>query len=311
MTRSQLEYILAVDKTRSFSKAADTCFVTQSTLSAMVAKFEKQINIVIFDRKTKPINVTSEGQLILKHLKNIKREFEVLDETVSQIKGIQTGMLRIAAIPTIAPYLFPKTLNIVSEKYPDVHFLIHEMTTQKIVEGLLHGDLDVGIVALPLEEKALVETPLYEEVFMLYDRRSEAEHSNEKVDVDDIDLKKLLLMEEGHCFRNQVMKICNLMQIENLQRGVTYYSGSIESLKKMVDLNKGVTLLPYLSTLDLCPITKTCLREFMPPVPARQIGLVHHKNFVKKDLLNGLARIIVEEISKELNDAPLNVIKPF
>ena len=311
MTRSQLEYILALDKTRSFSKAADSCFVTQSTLSAMVAKFEKQINITIFDRKTKPINITTEGELVLKHLKNIKREFEVLDETVSQIKGIQTGVIRIAAIPTIAPYLFPNVLKILAKKYPEVHFLIHEITTQKIVEEILSGNIDVGVVALPLEEKELVEIPLYEEVFMLYDRREEAKQTDEKVDVDSIDLKKLLLMEEGHCFRNQVIKICNLRQIESLQRSITYYSGSIESLKKMVELNKGVTLLPYLSTLGLCPETKSCLREFVSPAPARQIGLIRHKNFVKKELLNGLKEVIINEISKEISKSPVDVIKPF
>lgn len=312
MTRSQLEYILAVDRTRSFSKAAAACFVTQSTLSAMVGKFEKRHKITIFNRKSKPISLTQEGERLLKQLKNINREFEILDEVIHQIKGIETGNLSIAAIPTIAPYLFPKVLNDIAKKYPKVNFKIHEITTQQIIEDINSGKIDVGIVAVPLDIKGIVEIPLYTEPFLLYDKRDPEENSKNRVNVKNIDFSKLLLLEEGHCFRNQVEKICNLNQIKKVRNSITYYSGSIESLKKMVELNKGLTLLPFFSTLDLTQKNADCLRTFESPAPARRIGLIYHKNLVKTELLKGIEKIILKNItSQSEKDTPVRVVKPF
>jgi len=312
MTKSQLEYILAVDRERNFSNAAKACFVSQSTLSSMVSKFETQNKVVIFNRKEKPIGITKEGERILKHLKNIYREIKILDEVVNQIKGVETGNLSIAAIPTIAPYLFPKILNDVAAKFPQVKFNIHEVTTQNIIENISSGKIDIGIVAIPLEVKDLVEIPLYTESFLLYDKRElEQQTHKKKANLKDIDFSKLLLLEEGHCFRNQVEKICNLKEVEQFDNSMNYYSASIESLKKMVELNKGMTLLPFFSTLDLCN-NEPCLIPFESPVPARRIGLVYHKNFVKSKLAEGIKEIILKKIEKEIIvNSQINIIKPF
>ena len=278
----------------------------------MVAKFEKQNNVIIFDRKSKPINVTREGEQILNHLKNINRDFKILDEAIKQIKGFETGSLSIAAIPTVAPYLFPKVLNTIAKKYPKVNFNIHEMTTNKTIEDLISGKIDVAIVAIPLDLKDFVEVPLYTESFLLYDKRGLQEDFKNQVNVKDIDFSKLLLLEEGHCFRNQVEKICNLKQVEKIQNSITYYSGSIESLKKMVDINKGLTLLPYMSTLDLTKKNAACLRSFESPTPARRIGLIHHKNFVKRKLVKGIEKIILKNLADQIkNDTSVEVINPF
>ena len=151
MRRSQVDYILAVAQHQSFSRAAEACFVTQSTLSALVAKVEQDIEITIFDRKTKPVSVTPAGELVLRHLQRIRREFQLLDEAVAAIKGHEVGAIRIACIPTVAPYLFPLMLNQLSVSYPGIHFTIHEMTTEQVVESIILGEIDLGIVSTPLD----------------------------------------------------------------------------------------------------------------------------------------------------------------
>ncbi|RME98872.1 MAG: LysR family transcriptional regulator, partial [Bacteroidetes bacterium] len=200
MRRNQLEYILAVAQYQSFSKAAQVCFVTQSTLSALVAKYEQEIDITLFDRKTKPITVTPQGEKVLRHLRSIKREFQLLDEAVNQIKGYEAGNLRIACIPTVAPYLFPLILNRLSAAYPKVNFTIHEITTERVIEDLLAGNIDIGIVSTPLDRQELTEFPLYYEDFLLYDCGLRTKPRTYRIS--DIDLDRLWLLEEGHCLRN-------------------------------------------------------------------------------------------------------------
>lgn len=313
MTKSQIEYILAVERCRSFSKAADSCFVTQSTLSTIIAKFEQQTDIKLFDRKTKPISITTEGAVLIRHLKSIAREFDYLEEAIQQIKGVQSGQLTIAAIPTVAPYLFPLIIKSIAERYPKVNFTILEMTTQRIIEALQEGSIDIGIVSTPLEIKHILETPIYSEAFVLYDKRPPAQRTAAaKIDVSEIDYNKLWLLEEGHCFRNQVKKICNLRQKKTIKSNITYQSGTIESLKKFVATNQGLTLLPYSSTLDLSDTEAACVRQFNAPVPAREIGLVTHSNFVKKKLLRGLVELIHEKIGDLFKlEVSSNIIKPY
>lgn len=314
MNKSQIDYILAVAKLRNFGKAAQSCYVTQSTLSAMVAKVEGQIGITIFDRKTKPIGITPAGEVLIAQLKNIQREYAHLDVKVEELKGIHAGEVSIAGIPTVAPYLFPRILNDISVKYPAVSFTFQELTTHRIIDAILQGELDIGIVSTPLEEKGLMEYSLFEEPFVLYDKRkpNSGEEGN-KVKIMELDFSKLWLLEEGHCFRNQVEKICNLRQQKAVKSNITYLSGSIASLKRIVSINKGLTLLPYLCSIDLPIHEQQAIQYFISPVPARKIGIVVHKNFVKKKILKGLQLMIKDKISPllELQTNELNIIKPF
>jgi len=292
MTRSQIEYILAVEQYQSFSKASEHCHITQSTLSAMIAKFERQININIFNRKTKPITVTSEGKKVLKQLKNISREMLTFDEMVNNMKGVQTGQLSIACIPTVAPYILPYILNILEKNYPKVNFTIREITTREITDHILSGQIDLGIVSTPLHHAEIKEKPLYNEAFVLYDKRDQKLSNQSQIDINDIDYNRLLLLEEGHCFRNQVMKICNLRQKKTVKSNITYTSGTIESLKNVVSVNKGITLLPLLSIELLSDEERKHIHYFNDPAPAREIGLIYHKNFIKTKLAHQIAALI-------------------
>lgn len=310
MTRSQIEYILAVEQYKSFSKAAEACFVTQSTLSALVAKFEQQVEVVLFDRKTKPITITPNGEKIIRHLKSISREFQLLDEGVSHIKGDEAGNLSIACIPTVAPYLFPLILNRLSVAYPNINFNIQEITTETLIEEILTGNIDIGIVSTPLEHKDLLEYPLYCEDFMLYDCGGKAQDKDYQVS--DIDLDRLWLLEEGHCLRNQVGQICELRQQKKINGNITYSCGTIFTLIEMVKLNKGVTLLPRLAMMDNPQVNDACVRSLSAPAPTREIGLITHKNFMKKRILQNLidqikaavASLLPEEVGRGARIAP-------
>ena len=310
MTRTQIEYILTLAKLKNFGQAADACFITQSTLSAMVAKFENQIDIAIFDRKTRPISITKEGEKILEGIKNIQREFQLLDQKVNRIKGHEVGTLNIACIPTVAPYLYPVILDQISASYPKVNFSIHELTTENTVNQILAGNIDIGIVSTPLNNNELIEHHLYYEDFLIYDYNKNSSKTNYKVS--EIDLDRLWLMEEGHCMRNQVGKICELRQQKKMNGNLTYSCGSIFTLLEMVKRNKGITLLPRLAIANNKHINKNHIYPISDPVPTREIGLITHKNFIKKKMLDYLISEIQSAVKKHLIKIKKStIVKPF
>lgn len=311
MTKSQIEYILAVAKWRNFGKAADACFISQSTLSAMVAKFEAQIGVEIFNRKTRPISVTQQGESVIKSLQTVFREYQILDEKLNELKGYDVGELSIACIPTVAPYLYPLILNKISNNFKKVNFTIHELTTENIVAEIMVGNIDVGIVSTPLENKELIENHLYDEDFLVYDYGNKLK--SKKYAVTDIDIERLWLLEEGHCLRNQVGKICELRQQKKMNGNIIYSCGSIFTLIEMVKMNKGVTLLPRLALANNTQIDERYIHKLTKPTPSRKIGLISHKNFVKKRLVNQLIHMIVSEVKNHLpkNLARTKSFKPF
>jgi len=311
MTRSQIEYILAVGNLKSFGKAAAACFVTQSTLSTMVAKFEKQIGIKLFNRKNKPISITPQGENIIKSLQSIQREFQLLDENINELKGIEHGKVSLACIPTVSPFLYPLILNKVSEEFEQVNFSIHEFTTEKIIQEIISGNLDIGIVSTPLENKNLIEHPLYHEDFLLYDCGKNSSKNIQQGT--QIDFERLWLLEEGHCLRNQISEICELRAQKKISSNLTYNCGTLYTLVEMVKINKGVTLLPRLSLVKNKYIKKENVYPLSDPVPAREIGLIVHKNFVKKRILKYLIESIKKVTAPYLKNIPLDkkIVKPF
>ncbi len=310
MNRNQLEYILTLAKLRNFGQAADACFITQSTLSAMIAKFEQQIDITIFNRKTRPISITEEGEQVLDALKNILREFQLLDQKVNRIKGQEIGTLNIACIPTVAPYIYPAILDKISIDYPKVNFSIHELTTEVTVDQILAGNIDIGIVSTPLNNKELNEHHLYFEDFLIYDYNKKTNKTKYKVS--EIELDRLWLMEEGHCMRNQVGKICELRKQKKMNGNLTYSCGSIFTLLEMVKRNKGITLLPRLAISNNKHINKNHIYPISEPVPTREIGLITHKNFIKKKMLDYLIKEIQSAVESHLIQIKKStVVKPF
>jgi len=311
MTRSKIDYIIAVAQLGSFSKAAEYCFISQSTLSAMISKFEQQCELVIFNRKTKPISLTTDGVKVLEHLKNIRREYLLLDQSIKDLKGHSVRELSMACIPTVAPYLYPQILGKLSSLISHVEISIYELTTERIIEEILSGQIDIGIVSTPLSNKELDEYPLYREDFLVYDFQEGSK--NGKYQISDIDMDRLWLLEEGHCLRNQIIKICELRKQQKVSNNITYNCGSIYSLVEMVKLYKGVTLIPRLAYIYSNNIAEKNIHNLLDPVPTREIGIITHAHFVKNQLLHKVIDTITQAVHPHL---PIygddqTIIKPF
>jgi LysR family hydrogen peroxide-inducible transcriptional activator len=300
MNIQQIKYAIAVAEVQSFGKAAEKCFITQSTLSTMIARLESELGLKLFDRKKKPIVPTKEGKAILKQFLIINKELDTLDEVVGDLKGVSSGPLHVGVIPTVAPYLLPLFLNDFVHQHPNVKFFISEMTTENIIKGLENRTLDIGILSTPLHHNALIEKPLYKEPFLLFDKSKE--RSEKSIHVHEIDCNRLWLLNEGHCLRTQVETICKLHNQRDNNLNLEYKSGTIDTLMKFVRNNQATTLLPYLATLDLPSADLNYLHPLAAPQPAREISLVVHQYFVKKRILNAIQESIQDVIRPLLQE---------
>ncbi len=295
MNIQQFNYILAVAEFKHFELAAEKCNITQSTLSTMISKFEEEIGIEIFDRKKKPVQVTKEGSTIIEQLKIITADIDQLKELTKEVKGEIKGNLTLSVIPTIAPFLLPLFLQDFAAKFPNLNIVVREETTSEIVRKIKSRELDIGILSIPIEDKDIIEVKLYDEPFVFFDA-SDAESSS--VSIQKINTNNLCLMEEGHCMRTQVLKLCDLIRTSiDTKLNFEYKAGSIDSLLRFVKANRATTLLPYLSIVDFSENEKKHVSYFSEPVPYRSIGLVVHRHFVKKRLLETLQKNITEKIS--------------
>jgi len=295
MNIQQFNYILAVAEFKHFELAAEKCNITQSTLSTMISKFEEEIGIEIFDRKKKPVQVTKEGSTIIEQLKVITTDIDQLKELTKEVKGEIMGNLTLSVIPTIAPFLLPLFLQDFAAKFPNLNIIVREETTSEIVRKIKSRELDIGILSIPIEDKDIVEVKLYDEPFVFFDA-SDAESSS--VSIQKINTNNLYLMEEGHCMRTQVLKLCDLNKTSlDTKLNFEYKAGSIDSLLRFVKANRATTLLPYLSIADFSESEKKHVSYFSEPVPYRSIGLVVHRHFVKKRLLETLQKNITEKIN--------------
>ncbi len=309
---SQIKYVLALEKTGSFSKAADICFVTQSTLSTMVKKLENQMDLTLFNRKSKPIQLTDEGAALIEQLKSIYQEYEGLTELIQETKEEFYGTLNIGIIPTIAPFLLPLFLDNILKSYPKVNFSIHEITTNEIAKRIKLRELDIGILSLPLNDKEFIQKTLFTEDFLVYDASSSYSKNKKKYKINDIDVSRLWLLEESHCMTNQIEKICHLRKKRKTSNNLVYNSGSILSLLELVNMNKGITLLPRLASLRKNLIEEKFIYHMEHPIPAREIGIITHQNFSKKRLLDILEKEIKTAVKPYLSKSKkVKVIKPF
>ena len=301
MTLVQLEYIVALDTYRSFGVAAEKCFVTQPTMSMQVQKLEDELGVKLFDRSKQPITPTEIGIEILEQSRNILKESYKLKELISNQKSIVSGELRIGIIPTMAPYLMPKVISAFMVKYPDVQLVIWEYMTDQIIHELKNGLLDCGILSTPLEDKSLQESPLFYESFVAYLSKSSQLINKKNLHASDINLDELWLLNEGHCMRNQILNICKRKKSDDL-KPFEYNTDSVETLKRMVEMNNGITLLPELSISDFSVKQLDRVRYFKSPEPTREISIVTHRNYLKRKLILALEKEILDAIPKRMRN---------
>lgn len=300
MTLQQLEYALAIGRTGSFVLAAEQCFVTQPTLSMQVKKLEEEAGITIFDRSRQPVTVTDAGRIFLDQARVVVREKNRLMEVLSSAKGEVAGEFRLGIIPTLAPYLVPLFITKFVEKYPGVHLQVEEMTTGIITEQLKKENLDAGILATPLDEPQLHESFLFNEPYVAYLSKKHSLWNRKQLKPDDIDANDLWLLSDGHCMKNQVLQLCNRRKEQPDGMSFEFRSGSIETLRRMVETGKGMTILPWLAVPTLSAKQQEAIRYFRSPEPVREISIVTHRAQLKKAIVEALSKLIIETIPKHL-----------
>ncbi len=309
MTIVQLEYLLAIYRYKSFSKAAEKSFVTQPTLSMQIQNLESELEVILLDRSKKPIQPTDIGLKIIRQAEKIIFEMDRLKEIQKDALGDISGELRMGIIPTISPYLLPLFITNFTKSHPTVHLRTEEMITGKIIEALKNDELDIGIVATPLNEKGIIEIPVYNEAMLLYASPESKLYSKKKVDVNELDLDDLWLLNQGHCFRSQILQVCKAYADKKAMSSFTFESGSIDTLIKMVDVHGGMTLVPELILSYLHKDQLKNIRWFKKPVPARQISIITRRVHLKSKQIDVLQAEIVKGVRKHLSqNKDLNLI---
>ena len=299
MTLTQLEYIIALDTHRHFVQASEACFVTQPTLSMQVQKLEDELGVKIFDRTKQPVIPTEIGVNIIAQARVILQEANKVQHLIDDQQDSMTGELRIGIIPTLAPYLLPPLFQHMREKYPQLNLIIREAITEEIISELKHNRLDCGLVVTPLNDSSIKEDVLFYEELFVYVSRQNALYDKKYVLANEIDPDQLWLLEEGHCFRSQVLNLCELRKRSDMN--FKYETGNIETLKRMVDKSDGITILPELAVMEFNKTQMKLVKRLKAPSPAREVSLVTHRDHMKTRHIKSLKEEILTIIPKPMH----------
>lgn len=299
-TLVQLQYIVAVDTYGSFGKAAEASFVTQPSLSMQVKKLEEQLEVILFDRTKKPVMATAIGKEIIGQARKILNEASRMQNVLDQHRGEVEGELKVGIIPTVAPYLLPLFLPEFKGAFSSVHLDIREMITDDILGDLGKGLMDVGILATPLQNLGQYSSEvLYYEEMMVYHSEGHPFSAKKDIRVEEIETDDLMLLNEGHCFREQVIHLCGNFRARD-NRQYNFQSGSFETIRGILEVNQGVTLLPELAAQRLDEKRLRNLKRFRDRRPVREVSLIYRKNFYKSRLIEQLANVIRQSVLPHL-----------
>ncbi|NNC82596.1 MAG: LysR family transcriptional regulator [Flavobacteriales bacterium] len=310
MNFQQLEYIVALAERQHFGKAAQDCYVTQATLSAMIKKLEEELNVQLFDRSSHPVLPTEVGQLIIQQAKVILHGQEELVALAAQDNHILNGELKVGVIPTVANSLLPIILKHIIKAHPELRLDIMEVTTEEIKSRLKNGSIDIGILVTPIHDPALEEEVLYYESLMVYG----VEDENKKFMLsEDINSSKVWLLEEGHCFKNQAMTLCKIQEDRSRTEHLEFSGSSFETLLNLSDTFGGFTLIPELFYQTLPAHRKKRTRGFGSPIPVREVSIVSHRPAIRRNIIGKLKDLIQERVSprlltQELEESEMDII---
>ena len=308
MTITQLKYTLAVAEHGNFTTASDKCFVTQPTLSMQVQKLEEELGVTIFNRSTKPLQVTEIGDKILSQARKIIEESTRMNDVISEEKGIIGGTLKVGIIPTVSSTLLPLFLNIFTKKHNNVDLKIEEFNTETITQKLEDNSIDCAIAATPLNSLKIIERPLYYEPFVAYVPRHHSLSNHDLLDVDDLSNGDLLILKDGHCFRNQILNICTL---EDLNKQYELKSGSFETLINLSNSGPWMTIIPSLHSNNLSDKNLENIIPFRDPAPAREISMIYSKSQLKLPVINALITTISSVIRGQIKYNDIKIMSPI
>lgn len=298
MTLTQLEYIVALDTYRHFVLASEKCFVTQPTLSMQIQKLEEELGVKIFDRTKQPVIPTEIGTTLIAQARTTLREANLIKQLISDQKDALSGELRIGIIPTLAPYLLPPLFKYMREKYSQIDLIIKEAITEDIIHELKNNRLDCGIVVTPLKDPSIKEDVLFYEELFVYVSKKNALFNKQYVLATEIDPSQLWLLEEGHCFRSQILNLCELRKSSDFH--FKYETGNIETLKRMVDKSDGITILPELAVMEFSKPQLKLVKRLQEPSPAREVSIVTHRDHIKTKLIKTLKDEILTIVPKQM-----------
>jgi LysR family hydrogen peroxide-inducible transcriptional activator len=295
VTLTELRYIVAVARERHFGRAAETCFVSQPTLSVAVKKLEDELGVVLFERGPGEVSVTPAGQKIVEQAQRVLEEASRIREIAAAGKDPLAGPIRLGAIYTIGPYLLPKLIPIIRRTAPAMQLLIQENFTHRLAEELKSGEVDVILVALPFEAPGVTTRAVYDEPFLVAVPKGHPWENRKRVTSEELTSESLLLLGEGHCFRDQVLEICHTVRSKDRSAlARTLEGGSLETIRQMVAGGVGITVLPATSTAtsggasDLIRIL-----PFARPVPTRRVGLAWRRSFPRPEAIEALRKAIL------------------
>lgn len=294
MTLQQMEYIVAVYRVRHFAKAAEMCGVTQPTLSAMIQKLEKELGVKIFERSSQQVTPTAIGKLVVEQAWKVISRANKIKDIIAEEEQSLSGTFRIGILPTIAPYLLPRFFTKLEKKNPDIDFHILEMKTADIMKALNRGEIDAAIAVRLDELDVYTQTSMFYEQFIAYVAKSDPLFSHKNIKTSDLNNEFLWLLDEGHCFRDQLVKFCNLKSANESKS--KYSLGSIETFMRMVESGQGVTFIPELALNQLSDQQKELVRPFALPIPVRDVVLLTTKNFVR----HSIAELIIKSVKENV-----------
>ena len=300
MTLQQLEYVMAVYRLKHFAKAADDCNVTQPTLSSMIQKLEDELGVKIFDRKRQPIQPTQAGMKVIEEAWKVLNRAKKLRQTIDEERQTLTGTFEVAVLPTIAPYLIPRFFPQLMNEHPEMDVRITEMKTEDMRKALRRGTIDAGILARVDGLEEMNCTSLYREQFFAYVAEDDPLYVKEFIRPADLSGEYLWLLDEGHCFRDQLVKFCQLKSAALSKK--SYNLGSIETFMRIVENGKGVTFIPQLALSQLTKEQHRLVRPFAHTVPSRAIILMTSPNFIRHTLLRMLVDRIKESLPDDIQD---------
>lgn len=296
MTLQQLEYIVAVDKHRHFTRAAEECGVTQSTLSTLIQKLENELDVSIFERGAHGVKPTPLGSKIIAKAKVVLLSAANLRDLVADFKGETAVDVKMGIVSTVAPYVLPKMLKALRISHPEVRLTVEESRIADIAWKLEHGELDMALVPVPLGNESLFEIPVYEERLLPYISPSEQYFNKDHLVPEDLPLEHVWTLREGYCPTGGRFRFCNYTH----ERMARYEAGNIETLVKIVDENGGFAIIPELHADLLCEEQRQNVRHFSESAPRRTVALVIHNGYIRERLLNVIADAIKEVVPKEM-----------
>lgn len=290
VTLTQLGYIVAVAQHRHFGAAAESCFVTQPTLSMQIQKLEEELGIEIFDRRHQPVRTTLLGLKLIEQAKIVLAEsLKLLSLSADETDQIASA-INVGIIPTLSPSLAPKLVSSFQKKYPATEISLEEVQTKDLMARIKEGSLDIGLLVTPLDDPHIIERPLFYEPFNLYVSPDHPLAKKKTITSDDLNISELWLLSEGHCFRDQALTVCGDRRKRKTTGRAFFESGSLETLRKMVDQGGGYTLLPALAAGDVENARRLSqLREFSAPVPTREVSLIYSRVYKRKATLDAVA----------------------